>query len=262
MSGLVDRLTHTLSQALPRPGRAPEQPLSARLAAVAALVPKGARLADVGTDHGWLPVHLVYDKHVPQAIAADVKPGPLEGARERVRAHRLEARIELRLGNGLQVLSPGEVAAVTIAGMGGKRIADLVAAAPEVVHKLDRLVVQPNTDVPLVRRALRGAGLRLVDEQLLHHEGRWYTTLAWTPGVDDTEWTDADLRFGPLLRARAAPALRRRLSDELSRVARILAKATHQGASAASLRDKHDELAAIEDELARLALVAKQIRKA
>lgn len=262
MSSLVERLTHTLSQALPRPGRTPEQPLSPRLHAVGAMIPRGAMLADIGTDHAWLPIHLVHQRHVSRAIAADVKAAPLQGARERIAIHRLTARIEARLGNGLTVLQPGEVTAVSIAGMGGKRIVELATAAPEVLAALDRLVVQPNTDVPWVRRGLRDAGMRLVDENLMSHEGRWYTTLAWVPGTEDAPWTEADLQFGPHLRTRADPALRRRLGDELSRVARILAKASHQGASPESLRDKHDQLAAIEAELARLSLVERQIRKA
>ena len=262
MSSLVARLTQTLSQAMPRPGRAPEQPLSPRLAAVGAMVPHGAVLADIGTDHGWLPVHLVHQRHVPRAIAADVKQAPLEGARQRIADHRLSARIETRLGNGLTVLQPGEVTAVSIAGMGGKRIVELVRAAPEVLAELDCVVVQPNTDVPWVRQGLRDAGLRLLDEHLMSHDGRWYTTLAWAPGTEETPWTAADLQFGPHLRARAEPALRRRLGDELSRVALILARATHQGASAKALREKHDELTAIEAELARLSLVEQQIRKA
>ncbi len=234
--------------------------MSRRLSAVAELVPQGAVLADIGTDHAWLPIHLVHQRKVPSALAADVRPAPLQGAQQRVQNHRLSGRIELRQGSGLTVLTPGEATVVTIAGMGGKRIIELVRASPAVVARLDRLVVQPNTEVPRVRRALSELGLCLEDERLIHEDGRWYSILAWRPGNNPSDWSAEDFQFGPSLRQRADPALRRFLGDELTRIARILAKATHQGAAPDALRSKHHELALIEAELARLALVERQIR--
>lgn len=259
MSSLTERIVEA-GRALTRRGRAPEQPLSARLTAVGALVPAGATVADIGTDHGWLPIHLVHTRAVVRAIAADRRTGPLDGARARVAHHRLTDRIDLRLGDGLSVLAPGEATAATIAGMGGKRIAGIVAAASEVVSQLERLVVQPNTEVPHVRTALRETGLRLVEERLVFEEGRWYTILAWEPG-EEPPWTELDVRFGPRLRERADPDLRRFLGEELSRVAQVLARARSQGAKAAALGKLHDELGAIEHELARLAIVANTITK-
>jgi len=261
MSSLTDRLV-AAGRALTRPGRPPEQPLSPRLAAVADFVPAGARVADIGTDHGWLPIHLVHTRQASSAIAADLRPQPLEGARQRVAHHNLTNRIDTRLGNGLTVLQPGEASVVTIAGMGGRRIVELIAAAPTVVETLDRLVVQPNTEVHRVRQGLRAAGLQLIDESLLFDDGHWYTTLSWTPGSAETEWSEPDLQFGPLLRQRADPQLRRFLGAELTRVARILARARQNGARPESLAVLQQELEAIEHELARLALVAGTIQKA
>jgi tRNA (adenine22-N1)-methyltransferase len=261
MSSLSERIV-AAGRALTRPGRAPAQPLSPRLSIVAELVPEGSVVADIGTDHAWLPIHLVHTKRAPRAVAADLRSGPLDGARARVEEHRLAERIELRLGNGLSVLTPGEVSVVTIAGMGGKRIADLVAAAPKVVGALDRLVVQPNTEVGRVREQLRAAGLRLVDERLVVDEGHWYTTLAWEPGGESRDWDALDVRFGPCLRTRADPELRRFLGAELARVAQVLARARRGGAQPASLAALQNELADIEHELARLAIVAGTIQKA
>ena len=260
MPTLSERLD-AARRALVGRGRVPEQPLSERLAAVGTLVPEDAVLADIGTDHAWLPIHLVHARKVQRAIAADKRTGPLEGARARVAAHRLSDHIELRLGDGMTVLAPGDATAVTIAGMGGRRIVDIVTAGVLVATQLERLVVQPNTDVPFVRTRLRQLGLRLVDERLLFEGGHWYTVMAWTPGTTDTVWDDADVRFGPILRRRADPALRRFLGSELSRVAQVLARARGQGAKAASLSGLSDELAAIEQELARLALVKGGITK-
>ena len=133
MSSLTDRLI-AAGRTLTRPGRPPEQPLSLRLTAVADFVTSGARIADIGTDHGWLPIHLVHTRRAHSAIAADLREQPLEGARQRIAAHNLTKRIDTRLGNGLTVLAPGDATVVTIAGMGGRRIVELVAAAPEVLQ--------------------------------------------------------------------------------------------------------------------------------
>ena len=253
MTSLTERIV-AAGRALTRPGRPPEQPLSLRLTAVAKLVPADSVVVDVGTDHAWLPIHLVHERTATRAIAADLREAPLSGARERVALHRLESRIELRQGDGLTVVQPGEASVATIAGMGGKRMVRMVEAAAEVVGRLDRLVVQPNTEVPHVREGLRAAGLRLVDERLCFEDGRWYTTLAWEPGASEP-WEPADVRFGPRLRERADPELRRFLGTELSRVAQVLARATRQGARPGSLTGLHAELEAIETELARLAIV-------
>ena len=261
MSSITERIV-AAGLALTRPGRPPEQSLSPRLQAVAELVPQGARVADIGTDHGWLPIHLVHTRGARSAIAADLRQQPLDGARARIAAHKLTDRIETRLGSGLTVLEPGEVTTVTIAGMGGRRIAELVAAVPHVVATLERVITQPNTEVARVRASLRDAGLTLVDETLVHHDGHWYPTLAWAPGTPDTDWSDLDLRFGPLLRARADPQLRRFLGAELTRVAQVLARAQRNGASVSSLGALQDELSAVEHELARLAIVAGTIQKA
>lgn len=257
---LVDRISAASRSLLGR-GKAPEQPLSARLRAVADRVPAGAPLVDVGTDHAWLPVHLLHERRVPRVIAADINAPPLAGASERIRAHRLEAACETRQGDGLAVVSAGEVRAATICGMGGRRIVEICAARPGVVAALERLVVQPNTEPDRVRVALRGQGLRLVDEALVHDEGRWYPVMAWAPGTPSRAWDALDLAYGPLLRDRADADLRRFLGGELGRVARALASAIGGGAPPGARARLQAELDGIEQELARLALVADTISK-
>ncbi|MEC7949200.1 MAG: class I SAM-dependent methyltransferase [Myxococcota bacterium] len=249
------------SRALLRRGKAPGQPLSARLRAVADRVPVGARVLDVGTDHAWLVVHLLHERRTPFAIAADSKQAPLAGAADRLHAHRLQGVSETRLGNGLSVVQPGEVAAVTICGMGGRRIADICAARPAVVAALDALIVQPNTEPGKVRAGLRDMGLRLADELLVQEEGRWYPVMVWVPGTPERDWDALDIAHGPLLRDRADPALRRFLGEELGRVAQALASAIQGGAPPQALRSLQEDLDSIERELARLAIAAGTISK-
>ena len=103
-----------------------------RLEAVAALVPPCRTLADVGTDHAYLPVLLLQEGKIEQAIAGDVVPGPCEAARHTVRQFHLENRITVRQGSGLTVLAPGEAETAVMAGMGAETMLQILAEAPEV----------------------------------------------------------------------------------------------------------------------------------
>ena len=104
--------------------------LSPRLKMVADLVPQGARLADVGTDHAYLPTALIQEGKIPFAIAADLRQGPLASAKATVRRAGLEGKVAFRLCDGLRGIQPEEADAVAIAGMGGETIAAILAAAP------------------------------------------------------------------------------------------------------------------------------------
>ncbi len=108
--------------------------LSKRLATIAALVPPGGRLADIGTDHAYLPVYLVTEGIVPSAVAGEVNEGPFRAAGEALARVGLADRISLRFGDGLAVLAPGEADTAVIAGMGGQTIVDILAARPEGLH--------------------------------------------------------------------------------------------------------------------------------
>ena len=193
---------------------------------------------------------------MPRAIATDVAAAPLEGARALVAQLALPSPGGLRLGDGLAPLEPGEVATVAIAGMGGARILRILDAHPAVVAATRRLVLQPNTDVPAVRAWARDRGHALIDERMLLEKGRWYTILAIEPGAgaaDAASWTPWDLQWGPVLRARRDPELRRFLAAELPRVDRALVEA-QRAASPDGAAALTAQLHAIEDELARLAM--------
>lgn len=225
----------------------PKTGLGPRLRAAASLVAPGLPVADVGTDHALLLVDLLRSGRVPRGVAVDIGSAPLAGARARLQAEGLLAQVDVRLGDGLAVLAPGEVGSVVIAGMGGRRIVKIVGGRPAVVSRLTRLVVQPNTEVAWVRAGLRDAGLHLVEERLVRDTGRWYAVLAWAQGEPVQPWTAADLLWGPLLRARRDPGLFEFLRGEQRRVS----KATLQ-AGAAAPSSLVAELRAIEFELARL----------
>ena len=174
--------------------------LSARLEAIAARVLPGRPMADVGTDHALLPVALVRRGIVPKAIGIDVAPAPLARARPVAAG---VAGVELRLGDGLTPLKPGEVATVVVAGMGGARIVELLDAF-EPLASLTRLVLSPNTQWPRVRRFIAARELRLREEVLVEDRGHAYLVLSVDPSVREASpWDEDDLLLGPrLLRER------------------------------------------------------------
>ena len=117
--------------------------LSPRLRMVAGLVPPGSRLADVGTDHAYLPAALIQEGTIPAAIAADLRQGPLNRAKTTVRECELTGKVAFRLCSGLEGIRPEEADAVAIAGMGGETIAEILAAAPWTRERDVPLVLQP-----------------------------------------------------------------------------------------------------------------------
>lgn len=117
--------------------------LDIRLQKVAALVRPGSRLADIGTDHAYLPTALVQRGVCPTAIASDVRPGPVQAARRTVEAAGLNDKIDVRLGDGLEPIRPDEAEDIVIAGMGGETIAAILAAAPWVKDGRYRLICSP-----------------------------------------------------------------------------------------------------------------------
>ena len=151
--------------------------LTPRLRMVAELVPEGARLADIGTDHAYLPAALLLEDRIPCAVAADLRPGPLARARETVRRAGLEERVEFRLCDGLTGIRPDEVDAAVIAGMGGETIAAILAAAPWTRERNTVLVLQPMSSMPDLRLWLQENGYSIESEELCREGDTLYTAL-------------------------------------------------------------------------------------
>ena len=154
------------------------QTLDKRLSAVAALGRQGSRLADIGTDHAYLPVHLVQAGVCPSAIASDIGAGPLDAARRTVTENGLTSEIALRLGNGLATVSAGEVEDIAIAGMGGETIAAILEAAPWVQDEGVRLILQPMTRAEDLRRWLLSHGFAILEEHLITDGRHLYPVMA------------------------------------------------------------------------------------
>lgn len=184
--------------------------LSKRLTAVAALVTPGNRLADVGTDHGYIPIFLVKQGLVPHGVAMDVNQGPLLRAREHIRKEGLEEKIETRLSDGLKELKPGEADTAVIAGMGGALTVSILEAGSEALGSLKELVLQPQSEIARVRRWLEENGWKIQDEDMVEEEGKYYPMMKAVPGCGRS-LRELDACYGPVLLEKKHPCLMRYL---------------------------------------------------
>lgn len=148
--------------------------LSKRLKAVADFVTKGNRVADIGCDHAYVSIYLIENQIASKVIAMDVNQGPIDRAKENITRYGFGERIETRKSNGAEKLSPGEVDTLLIAGMGGMLIGQILTDRLDILGTVDELVLQPQSDVHVVRRLVEEQGFVIVDENMLIDEGKYY----------------------------------------------------------------------------------------
>lgn len=148
--------------------------ISNRLTTAAALVTQGYTLADVGTDHGYIPIYLLQQEKIPSAIAMDINEGPLERAKEHIALYGLQAYIQTRLSDGVAALKPGEVEAVLIAGMGGGLVMHILKDGEKVCQSAKELILQPQSEIEHVREFLREKGYTILAEDMVYEDGKFY----------------------------------------------------------------------------------------
>ncbi|WP_241154441.1 tRNA (adenine(22)-N(1))-methyltransferase [Staphylospora marina] len=168
---------------------------------MASMVPEGARLADIGADHAFLPIHLTLTGRIRFAVVGEVNRGPWSNALRRVQEAGLRSRIDVRLGDGLSVLRPGEADVVVIAGMGGTLMANLLEAGKDKLDGVRRLVLQPNIGGRRVREWLLEGGFTITAESLVEDAGILYEVIAAEPGDPRAPYEETGFPMSVLLEA-------------------------------------------------------------
>lgn len=203
--------------------------LSKRLQAVADFVPPQSRLADVGTDHAYVPISLAEEKKITGAIAMDVVDGPLQRARENIAAHHLETVIETRKSDGLEALQPGEADAVVIAGMGGLLICRILEQGRKVAATVRDWVLEPQSDTDQVRTYLLSHGYTICEETMVEEDGKFYPVLKVCTGNGESgegecgePYHPVELLYGRHLLRNRHPILRRYLEKEIRTYRKLL----------------------------------------
>lgn len=172
--------------------------LDSRLMAIANLVRKDKVFADIGTDHAYLPVYLVEKGIINRAIAADLRVGPLDNAKETVVSYNLTDKIELRLSDGLDNFSKNEVQEVAVAGMGGLLISSFIERTDWLKSSDIHLILQPMTHIEELRKTLFDNGF-IIDNEIVAEDGdKLYIIISAYYCGDATAYTDLDLIVGRL----------------------------------------------------------------
>ncbi|MBQ8533510.1 MAG: SAM-dependent methyltransferase [Clostridia bacterium] len=151
--------------------------LDDRLTLAASMVRKGVRVADVGCDHAYLSIYLIKNKIAKQVVASDVRVGPLELAKRNIQSEGLCDKIETILSNGLDKFDPNSFDDLLICGMGGILICDILSRAHFLKDKDKRLILQPMTDVDLVREWLYQNGFEIINERAAKAAGHIYSVI-------------------------------------------------------------------------------------
>lgn len=201
--------------------------LSLRLTAVASYVEQGAILADIGSDHAYLPCYLIRTGKINKAIAGEVVKGPFESAVKNVEKEGLSTNITVRLGNGLQAIQEtDEVDTITIAGMGGPLIASILKEGNMKLDQVKRIITQPNIYASAIREWAVQNGWTIIEEQILEEDNKIYEIIVLERGT--AEYDELEMMVGPYLLKEKSPVFLKkwkRESVEWSRVLDSLEKA-------------------------------------
>jgi len=202
-----------------------------RLERVAAHVPAGARLADIGSDHGYLPVALMRRGAITAAVAGELAATPFHSAQRTVRDNGLQACISVRLANGLAALEPADgITALTICGMGGETIRDILERGKTRLSGQERLILQPNGGEQPLRQWLMDNGYSILCEEVLR-ENRFDYEIIVAERTGPVSYSPEQLYFGPLQMQARTPAFLLKWQRLLRHKQQTLAHFTQAGSA-------------------------------
>ena len=199
--------------------------LSKRLKRIAEHVDKCESVADIGTDHGYIPIYLVKEGICKKAIASDINKGPIEKAKVNVAFEGVSNKIKCLLGPGLNPLKVGEVNGVILAGMGGNLTRDILLADMEKVKRYDFIILQPAQNPEVLREFLYKNDYEIIDEDLIKDEGRFYELFKVKYNENSEKLVFEDglyYEVSPLLREKNHPLFKEFIEEKINRCETIL----------------------------------------
>ena len=210
--------------------------LSARLDQVAQLIgqyaPQPIRLADIGSDHAYLPCHLALTEKIEYAVAGEVVEGPYQSALAEVSSHGLTSQIKVRKANGLAAIElEDDINAISICGMGGGLICTILEEGQAKLVKRPHLILQPNIGEHLVREWLMTHSYRIIAEELIEDHGRLYEIIVAEPCDAIVPLTPVELLMGPMLLQRQGTLFKQKWQREYDNYQRIAAQITQAAAT-------------------------------
>ena len=194
--------------------------LSKRLETVAKMVTIGNVVADIGTDHGYVPIYLVKNKISPFAYAMDINEGPVKSATENVDREGLSGQIQVIQSDGMEKLEHGAADTVIITGMGGELIVDILEKST-VNDTVKEFILSPHRRVDLVRKYVNDSGWHIKEEKMLVDAGKFYTILKAVKGEETEPYREIEYRYGRCLLNEKNAVLKEYLEKENNKFQKI-----------------------------------------
>lgn len=209
--------------------------ISRRLQSVAAFVEIGKTLADVGCDHGYIPIYLLQKKKIEKAIAMDINQGPLMRAQEHIHEWGLENYISTRLSDGVGALKPNEAESVVIAGMGGPLMEKILTEGESVLRTVQELVLQPQSEIGSFRKFLCKNDYCITQEEMILEDGKYYPIMRVVHGKMEYQ-TEIEYLYGKKLLQDRNPVLKEFLEWEQEKAEKLLEKLKNSQTASAKIR--------------------------
>jgi len=195
--------------------------LSIRLKTIATMVEKSETVADIGTDHGYIPIYLIKNNICNTAIASDINSGPIEKAELNISLENLRDKIECRLGGGLTTIKPKEVNSAIIAGMGGNLIRDIILESEDVFKSLDNAILQPVQNPEVLRRFIYEQGYCILEEELCFDQNKFYEIIKVSYDNKPKEKEEIFYEVGEMLINKKHPLIKEYLQHKIDKYNKI-----------------------------------------
>lgn len=219
-----------------------ERHLSKRLQAVADWVTDNARIADIGSDHAYLPAALLLNGRIKYAVAGEVAKGPFANEEAEITKLQLQDSLKPRLADGLDAIQPDDhIDTIVIAGMGGSLIEEILDRGQDKLKGVQRLILQPNIGEFRLRQWLMNHRFQIMHEELLKDDGHRYEIIVAQPSVCPVRYNQRELLFGPLLLEQQGPLFKEKWQSEAGRLQQAL---TQMAAAKSTDTDRQQQLQA------------------
>ena len=197
--------------------------LSYRLNKIAQKVTQNGIIADIGTDHAYIPIFLYKNNRIKSGIACDISKGSLQKAKDNIKKYNLQDKIQTRLGNGLEKISlQDNVDTVIIAGMGGMLMIDILEKGKYILENVKELILQPQKDIDKVREYLHKNNFKIIDDEMLKDDGKYYTIIKSIKGKEDILYKKEEYVFGRFEINNKCQILKEYIEDQLYKMEIVL----------------------------------------
>ncbi len=209
--------------------------LTPRLEAIAKKVSYNATVADIGTDHAYIPIYLVENNIANSIYACDINQGPINMANKQIEKYGYTEEITTKLGPGLEPVVDMGIENIIIAGMGGILIKEIIEANKETAFSAHKLILQPMIAQEELRQYLIQNGFQIIDEDLAQEDRRIYQLIVAKKGISEP-WADVDYHISPVLVEKKHPLLHKLIAAKENELEKIIKACSGEESQNAKIR--------------------------